>query len=144
MGVTVMLFGMVAGRLVGARLAQRWPTGKLLAGSLVLTLAGFSCFWLLPNSGALVGILICGLGMSLHFPLAVARALSAAAGHTDRAMSMFALGQGLAAGLGPFALSAVASSSGIHLAFLTGPALLAVALVLALKLAVSDPNYHPC
>lgn len=142
MGITLMLLGMVAGRLVGGRLAQRWPTGRLLAGSLLLTLAGFSCFWLLTGTGALIGILICGLGMSLHFPLTVARALSASAGNTDRAMSLFALGQGLAAGLGPFALSAIATSSGIHLAFLAGPALLAVALVLALNLAATDPAPH--
>jgi MFS family permease len=142
MGITLMLLGMVAGRLVGGRLAQRWPTGRLLAGSVLLTMAGFSCFWLLTGTGALIGILICGLGMSLHFPLAVARALSASAGSTDRAMSLFALGQGLAAGLGPFALSAIATSSGIHLAFLSGPALLAVALVLALNLAATDPTSH--
>jgi MFS family permease len=138
MGITLMLIGMVAGRLYGTRLAQRWPTGRLLVCSLALALTGFAGFWFLTGPGALAGIFVCGLGMSLHFPLAVSRGLAAAEGSTDRAMSLFALGQGLAAGLGPFTLSAVAAVSGIHLAFLAGPALLAAALVLALKLAATD------
>jgi len=138
MGITLMLVGMVTGRLAGAQLAQRWPTGRLLVCSLALALTGFGCFWFLTGPAALAGIFLCGLGMSVHFPLAVSRALAAAEGNTDRAMSLFALGQGLAAGLGPFALSTVATTSGIHLAFLAGPALLAAALALALKLAATD------
>uniref|UniRef100_UPI0013B3FAF8 MFS transporter n=1 Tax=Nonomuraea lactucae TaxID=2249762 RepID=UPI0013B3FAF8 len=138
MGITLMLVGMLVGRLAGARLARRWPTSVLLACSVGVALAGFAVFWLADSWLALAGILLCGLGMSLHFPLAVARALAAAGGRSDAAMSRFTLGLGVASGLGPFVLSAIAAPAGIHQAFLAGFALLFVALVLAWRLTVLD------
>ncbi|MGW4380975.1 MFS transporter [Kitasatospora sp. NPDC004531] len=131
MGLTLMLLGMVGGRLLGARLAQQGDRRALLTGSLLLAGAGFAVFWTGTGATALVGIALCGLGMSLHFPLAVGSALAAEAGRTDRAMARFALGQGLAAGAGPFLLSALAGGVGIHRAFLASAALLLGALLLA-------------
>ncbi|MFC8194067.1 MFS transporter [Streptomyces sp. NPDC057298] len=134
MGVTTMLAGMVAGRLGGAGLAQRFSPTRLLICSIALALAGFALFWTLTGPAALAGALVCGLGMSLHFPLAVSRALDTVGGATDAAMSRFALGLGLAVGISPFALSALAGAVGIHLAFLIGPTLLLFALALSLTL----------
>ncbi|MFE3413414.1 MFS transporter [Streptomyces mirabilis] len=135
MGVTAMLAGMVAGRLGGATLAQRLPPTRLLPCSIALALAGFALFWAMTGPAALAGALVCGLGTSLHFPLAVSRALDAVGGATDAAMSRFALGLGLAVGISPFGLSALADAVGIHLAFLIGPVLLTFALALSLTLA---------
>jgi MFS family permease len=119
---------MVAGRLGGAHLARVVSVDALLLASLAVNAAGFALLWLSVTPAlALVGIVTCGFGMALQFPLSLTRAVTASLGRPDQAMARISIGEGLATGLGPLSLSLLADAVGIHLAFLLVPALLTVA-----------------
>jgi fucose permease len=127
-GVSVLLAGMFTGRISGANLARRRPVGALL-GALFLAGAGFVVFWTAttPVQG-LAGLAVMGLGMSLHYPLAVTIAIEASGGHPDLAAGRAAFGVGTAAALAPLGIGALADLAGIRAAFSVVPVLIAVAV----------------
>ena len=62
--------GVVAGRVIGSRLARRQDPARLLALALAVTAAGFAVLW--PATGpvpALVGLSLVGLGLGNLFPM---------------------------------------------------------------------------
>lgn len=129
-GVTVIVAGMLAGRIAGGRLALRFRPDRLLLASLAVAGAGFGILWLSTSPlPAIVGLLIAGLGIALQFPLGVALAIAASDGRPDLATARGGLAAGLAIGAGPFALGALADLVGTHAAFLLVPVLLALAAV---------------
>jgi predicted MFS family arabinose efflux permease len=126
--VTAVVGGMFVGRLLGGRLALRYPLDGLLYGAIALTGTGFTVLWLTTEvSLALPALLACGIGIALFYPLGVARAIDASEGRPDHASARVGIGAALASGLGPFVLGALADLFGLHLALLVVPALLAVA-----------------
>ncbi|GAA0614385.1 hypothetical protein GCM10009547_15290 [Sporichthya brevicatena] len=127
-GVSVLLGGMFVGRVAGATIARRKPEGALL-GALSLAGVGFAVFWTsqTPVQG-LLGLAAMGLGMSLHYPLAVTRAIEAGDGHPDLAAGRAALGVGGAAALSPLLMGAMSDALNIQAAFALVPLLLAVAV----------------
>ncbi|MBA3743400.1 sugar MFS transporter [Sporichthya sp.] len=127
-GVSVLLAGMLTGRLLGPRFASRRPAGVLLA-ALFLAGGGFIVFWTAgtPVQG-LTGLALMGLGMSLHYPLAVTAAIEAGDGHPDLAAGRAALGVGVAAATVPLLMGAMSDAAGIQAAFTLVPILLAVAV----------------
>jgi predicted MFS family arabinose efflux permease len=128
--VTALVVGMCLGRLVGGRLALRLAVDRLLYGALALNAAGFALFWLSTDAvAAVAGLLACGLGVALYFPLGLARAIAASDGQPDRATARAGLGAALASGAGPFGLGALADATSIHTAMLVVPGLLVVAAV---------------
>lgn len=134
-GVTALVGGLCLGRLVGARIAHYRGVDWLLWRAFAVTGVGFFLFWqstLGPLSFA--GLALCGLGMSLHYPLGVARAIVAAAGHSDLASARVGLGTGIAIGAAPFLLGYLSDSIGVRYAFLLVPCLLGFA-ALALLIA---------
>jgi predicted MFS family arabinose efflux permease len=136
--VTAVVAGMCVGRVVGGRLALRYPLDRLLYSAIVLTTAGFAVFWLTTSVGlALPALLACGLGIALFYPLGVARAINASDGRPDHASARAGVGAALASGIGPFVLGALADLVGLHLALLVVPVLLAVA-ALGLRLGRVD------
>lgn len=138
--VTALVAGMCVGRLVGGRLALRLPVDRLLYGALALNAAGFALFWLSTEPvAAVAGLLACGLGVALYFPLGLARAIAASGGQPDRASARVGIGAALASGGGPFLLGALADATSIHVAMLVVPALLVVAAV-GIRLA---PAHQP-
>jgi predicted MFS family arabinose efflux permease len=127
-GVTALVAGMFFGRAAGGRLALRAPIDRLLYGALAVNALGFVLFWTSTDPVlAAVGLLGCGLGVSLYFPLGLARAIAASGGRPDQASARVGLGAALASGAGPFGLGALADAAGIHVAMLVVPALLVVA-----------------
>ncbi len=125
-GVTAIVAGMFAGRLVGGRLALRVRPGRLLLGAVGLTAAGFAVFWASTATvPALAGLAVCGLGISLQFPLGAALAVTASGGRPDRGAGRLSFAAGVASGVAPFALGALADRVGTHAAFLLVPVLLA-------------------
>nr|WP_260408185.1 MFS transporter [Planomonospora venezuelensis] len=126
--LTAFTAGIAAGRWGGARLALRVPPATLLVGALALTCAGWAILW---TSGdpvlSYLGVALSGLGVSLHFPLALARVLDASAGRPDRASAVASVFSGLAVGAGPFLLGALADGFGTRQAFLLVPALIGLA-----------------
>jgi predicted MFS family arabinose efflux permease len=126
--VTAVGLGMFFGRLVGGWLALRFDAAHLLLAALALAFAGFAVFWLSTAAwAAWIALVICGLGISLHFPLAVMRAIALSGGRRDLAAGRVSWAAGLAIGLGPFGLGALADAFGTHRAALLVPVLLAAA-----------------
>lgn len=125
--------GMALGRFAGSRLAEHVELDTVLKASVVIALAGFSLAWL-PTLGwlMLVGLFITGLGLGVHWPLGVARAVRASGGMTDRASALSSVFGSIAIASAPFALGALSDALGFHQAFLLVPAMLAVALVILL------------
>lgn len=124
-----VLAGMTVSRLLGSRWTARHAVDDLLLRSLGVLLVGFTVFWAAPMAWlAVVGLVVAGLGMGLQYPLTIGRALRASAGRTDLASARASLGAGLAVGLGPFALGALADSFSVRAAFLLVPALALAAM----------------
>jgi predicted MFS family arabinose efflux permease len=129
-GITAIVGGMFAGRLLGGRLALRFRPGWLLLAAVVVTLAGFAAFWVSSAPvPALAGLVVVGLGIALQYPLGTVRAVAASGARPDRAAGRLSIAAGLASGIAPFALGALADSIGTHTAFLLVPALLLGAAV---------------
>lgn len=128
--VTALVLGMFVGRTAGGRLALRLPLDRLLYGALALNAVGFALFWSSTVPAlAVTGLLACGLGVALYFPLGLARAIDASAGRPDQASARVGLGAALASGAGPFGLGAIADQVGLHAAFLVVPVLLLTAAI---------------
>ena len=128
--VTALVAGMCIGRVVGGRLALRLPVDRLLYGAIVLNAAGFAVFWLSTDAAlAVLGLLGCGLGVALYFPLGLSRAIAASDGQPDRASARVGIGAAVASGAGPFFLGALADATTIHTAMLVVPGLLVVAAI---------------
>src|SRR5215203_2333641 len=130
----VMVSGLYAANLVGrvatSRLARRFPTERLLAGSLIVGLIGVSI--LLAAHGAVVaaiGIAVAGAGVGAMFPLTSSLHVGVSARNADGAigqvLSIAAIGQ-IA---GPLAAGAIAQSAGLRAGLLVLPALVLVAAV---------------
>lgn len=125
--------GMFVGRFAGSRLTTRVDSEVLYRASLALALVGFMGFWLTSNSVImLVMLAVTGLGISVHFPLGIDRAMRASDGRPDHAAGRVSIGAGLASGIAPFALGAMADHIGVHYAYTIVPTTLIIALVIAI------------
>jgi fucose permease len=128
--VGAIVGGMFAGRALGTVLTQRQHADVLLLGSLALTGVGFALFWVATVPvAAIAALVVTGTGMSLHYPLAVSRAVTLSGGRADRASGRIAIGTGCAGMLAPPLLGALGDSVGLHRAFLVVPGLLCLAAV---------------
>lgn len=129
-GVTAIVAGMAAGRIAGGRLSLRYDPDWLLYRALALAGIGFAVFWLSQATvPAIAGLVLCGLGIALHFPLGVMRAIRTSPDRPDLAATRASLAVGLAVGVGPFALGALSDVVGTHRAFLVVPVFLTLAAV---------------
>jgi MFS family permease len=71
---------------------------------------------------AIVGLFVAGLGYGAQYPLSIALLLETAPGATDAAQARATLAGGLAIGVAPFLLGALADAVGTHTAFVVVPA----------------------
>ena len=125
--------GMLLGRLVGARLAERVSADRLLRAAVVLSLFAFALAWAFTWWPAvLLGLALGGIGLSVQAPLGIARVMQVSNGLTDRASALALVAASVAVATAPIALGVLADHIGVHLAFLMLPALLAIALVILL------------
>jgi fucose permease len=131
--------GMLIGRIFGSRLALRFNTESILKGSIVLALLGFALAWgftLWPV--VILGMLVTGIGIGVHWPLGVARAVRASGGLTDHAAAAASVAGSIAIAIAPFGLGALSDAIGFHEAFLLVPAFLVLALVILVVRPVPD------
>ncbi|MEV8630540.1 MFS transporter [Streptosporangium sp. NPDC051023] len=130
--LTAFTAGLVIGRFGGARLALRVPASSLLLGALALTSAGWLVFWTSTTPVlSYAGLVLSGAGVSLHFPLALSRVLTAAGGRPGRAAKATAVASlyaSAATGVGPFLLGALADAFGTQQAFLMVPVMIGLAV----------------
>jgi fucose permease len=89
----------------------------------------------------LTGLFVVGLGIAVHWPIGVSRAVASSGGLTDRASALSSVAAGAASGIAPFILGAMSDTIGFHRAFLIVPLLLITALVLIIAKPVrsSEP-----
>ena len=129
--MSAVVGGMAAGRLlVGALARNRGPLGLFLAG-VVVTAGGWVFVWLSTSPvAAVVGLFVVGLGIAGQYPLGAAMVMALSGGQPDRAIAVMSIGVGLASGIGPFVLGALADQVGVQTAFLVIPALCVAAGVL--------------
>ena len=73
---------------------------------------------------------IVGLGVAGQYPLGAAMVMALSGGQPDRAIAVMSIGVGLASGLGPFVLGALADQVGVQTAFLVVPVLCVAAATL--------------
>lgn len=128
-GLSAMIAGMAAGRFAGARLALRVPHTRLFAGALAVAGAGWLIFWSAtePVLGY-AGLALSGLGISLHFPLALSAMIGNSGGRPDLAAAASPMWAGAAMAVGPFVLGALADGFGTRAAFLLVPVLIGLAV----------------
>ena len=117
-GISAVLSGMIAGRLAGGRVATRVPAVPLMFGTLAVAAVGFFVFWSSSSpSVAIGGLVLCGLGVALHFPLGVAITMQASDGQVALAMSRNSYAAALSFGVVPLLCGALADRVGIQWAF---------------------------
>ena len=131
--LSVFFVAMLAGRLVGSRLARRMLGTTLLTATLCLALAGFPLFWLSGVPAlSLLGLFVAGLGIGSVYPLAISVGVAAIPGRADAATARFSLAGGSAILLAPLVLGAIADRIGIQGAYAIVVPLLLAAVVLTL------------
>ena len=122
------LLGMATSRGLGAKLLLGERTDRVFRAAAVFAAAAF-LVWRASDAVpvALVGCVLIGLGTGLLYPSSLARAMAAAPALEALASTRSAIASGLAIGLGPLALGALADAEGIATAVWIIPALLACA-----------------
>jgi predicted MFS family arabinose efflux permease len=116
--IAAIVVGMIIGRLVGSRLVERVSSELVFGGSIIFAAAAFVYTWLVTGAVPLIfGLVLIGVGIGMHFPLGIGRAMRASAGQPDRAAGWTSAGIGIMSGVAPFALAALADSWGVHKAF---------------------------
>lgn len=116
--IAAIVVGMIIGRLVGSRLVERVSSELVFGGSIIFAAAAFVYTWLVTGAVPLIiGLVLIGIGIGMHFPLGIGRAMRASAGQPDRAAGWTSAGIGIMSGVAPFALAALADSWGVHDAF---------------------------
>jgi fucose permease len=139
--VSGIVGGMCLGRIVGGRAALRMPAPRLLLIVLGVSLAGLAVFWTSTAAvPAVAGLILCGLGNGMHYPLAIGMALRCSPGQEDLAASRASYTMAAGFGLSPLALGAVADRVGTHTAFVLVPGFLAGAALLTVWLARRPPT----
>lgn len=133
---TATTAGLVAGmtlvRFVVGPLSLRVPPARLLAGAFGVAVAGWAVLWTATTTPvAIAGLVLAGLGYGAQYPLGIALLLGASGGATDAAQARATVGGGLAIGVAPFLLGALADAVGAHTAFLVVPVLAVVGGVAA-------------
>lgn len=123
--------GMTFGRLAGAPFLSRYDPERVLIGAFIIAGIGFAIAWFSTSAPImLLGYVIAGSGIGLHWPLGVGRAIRASAGRTDRGAGFTMIAASLASGLMPLILGTLSDRVGVHTAFLIVPVLIATALAL--------------
>lgn len=131
--------GMLAGRLVGARLAESLPIDTVLKLSIVVALGSFVLAWAFTAwVVVLLGLFLTGSGIGVHWPLGVARVVRASGGMTDRASAAASIAGSISMALAPLALGTLSDAIGFHEAFLLLPVFLVGALVIIMVRPVAD------
>src|SRR3954469_5530145 len=75
--------GVLAGRVVGSRLARRYEPAHLLAVALVVSVVGFAVLWpATVPAQALLGLSLLGIGLGNLFPMALSVTVALAPGQT--------------------------------------------------------------
>jgi MFS family permease len=131
-GAVALMFGyyagVLAGRLLGSRLARRHDPSLLLGFALAVAGAGFVVLWSsTAPAQALAGLLLLGVGLGNLFPMAISVAVALAPGQAALASGRAVALASFAVLLAPLAVGALADATSLKAALGIVP----VAVVLA-------------
>ena len=116
--IAAIVIGMILGRLIGSRIVERVSSELVFGASIVFAAAAFAYTWLVTGAIPLIiGLVLIGVGIGMHFPLGIGRAMRASRGQPDRAAGWTSAGIGIMSGVAPFALAALADAWDVHQAF---------------------------
>lgn len=116
--ISVLALAMIAGRIVGSRLVRRYPPRHVLWLTVGFLSLGFPLFWLAQVAWLnVLGLFLCGLGISSQFPLLLSMVTGIAADQVDLATARVAIGTGLAMLVMPQVLASLADAIGLFSAF---------------------------
>jgi MFS family permease len=121
--------GVVAGRVLGSRLARRHDPARLLGLALAVAAVGFAVLW--PSKGpaqALVGLVLLGIGLGNLYPLGLSVTVALAPGRTAAASGRAVGVSAFAVLLAPLTVGTLADATSLTAAFAVGPVLLVLAL----------------
>ena len=139
--VAALSVGMLIGRFSGSRLTERISPELLFRASIIVAIIGFTIMWLSTNSVLMLcALAFTGLGVGLHWPLGISRAIRASQGRPDRAGALVSVGAGVVGGIAPILLGRASEFWGVHVAFALVLILLGIALVISLRFTVHDPR----
>jgi fucose permease len=126
---------MLLGRWGGSVVLRVVPPVLLHPATLCLLAPGFMLYWGdISAPLAIAGLFLCGLAISLLYPLGLSFAVGAAGPAGDTASARSALACGTAMLAAPIALGALADAVGLAQAYLIAP-LLGVAILLCFTIA---------
>ena len=133
-GLAAVTGGMTIARAGTPALLRRFDAEAIYRASIVVPLLVWLPLWLTSNGVLmLVAMFVMGCGMGFHFPMSIARMLKAAPGMEDLAAGRSSIAAGVAGGVLPFLLGAVADTFSMHTAFALIPVMLGLALVMAVR-----------
>lgn len=116
--MTIFFVAMAGGRLIGSRLAWRFPSSHLLYAALVIAISGFLLFWLTSAAvPSLLGLFVAGLGVANFYPLTVGVATGAVPDLIDTATARLAVAGGSALLFAPLLVGAIADAVGMRWGF---------------------------
>ncbi|MEU9841649.1 hypothetical protein AB0C69_20755 [Actinomadura sp. NPDC048032] len=123
------VLGMAAGRAAAGPVVRRGGRpDRLLALAAGVGLGGFAVLWASPAPVAVAGLVVTGLGVALLYPVILGQALAARPSDPARAAARCALASGVAIGVAPLVLGALADLTTLRAAALVAPVLLLVLL----------------
>lgn len=124
------VLGMAAGRTAAGPVVRRaGRPDRLLALAAAVGLGGFAVLWASPAPVAVAGLVVTGLGVALLYPVILGQALASRPSEPVRAAARCALASGVAIGVAPLVLGALADLTTLRAASLVAPVLLLVLLV---------------
>ena len=131
--VSLFLVGMVIGRYTGSLLLKKYDGFVILFASMAVSALGYAIFWLSNfQVGALVGLILAGLGVANFYPTSITLIFDAAGPARAAAGSVATLASGVAIFSLPFVLGSLADLFGIQKAMLLVAVLFVILLVLLL------------
>jgi MFS family permease len=120
--------GVVAGRILGSRLARRYDPGSVFAAALGVTLGGFALLW--PASAsvqAALGLTLLGVGLGNLFPMGLSVAVALAPGQSTAASGRVVVMTSAAVLFAPLTVGALADATSLGLALGIVPVLIGLA-----------------
>lgn len=129
--ISSLTIGYIISRTAISYLSRTMSNEFLLKIGFVIPLVFFWLFWTSQNGIVmLIGLGVCGLGLGMHWPLAIGRAVQAGFNNPDKASAVAAYATGSSGVVLPFALGAFSQAVGLKNAFLIVPIVLLIGLAM--------------
>ncbi len=120
--------GVVAGRILGSRLARWYDPTRMLAAALAVAAAGFAVLWPSTTSAqALVGLSLLGIGLGNLFPMGASVAVALAPGRAALASGRAVAMSSFAVVLAPVTVGTLADATSLKAALVVVPVMLMLA-----------------